>query len=151
MTDLKFKRLSHGEGLPLPSYATAGASGMDICAANDASISSDGGRCIMDTGFAVEIPEGFELQVRPRSGMAAKQGITVLNTPGTIDSDYRGEIRVILVNTGWTSVAINRGDRIAQIVLAPVTIANPIEVDMLSTTKRDDGGLGSTGMQAITA
>ena len=151
---IKFKRLSNGEGLPLPRYATAGAAAMDICSAEDAVLNS-GERRLFKTGFACAIPEGYELQVRPRSGLALKLGLTVVNTPGTIDSDYRGEIGIILLNTNpknsfdnfidTNSVEIARGDRIAQLVLAPVTQGSVEEVDELDETTRGAGGFGSTG------
>jgi dUTP pyrophosphatase len=145
MTALKFKRLPHGEGLPLPAYATAGAAGMDIVSAEDFDL-TEGFRLDVTTGFAVEVPEGFELQCRPRSGLAMKHGITVLNSPGTIDSDYRGEIKVILAQVGGSHTTyFKRGDRIAQLVLAPVTKAEVVEVDELSSTERGENGFGSTG------
>lgn len=142
--ELKFKRLENGEGLPLPRYATAGAAAMDICAAEDQIIWSNT-TIMVKTGFAVAIPEGYEVQVRPRSGLAAKYNITIANTPGTIDSDYRGEICVLLHNLGDSVFEVARGDRIAQLVLAPVTQANVIEVDELDETERGAGGFGSTG------
>lgn len=137
-------RLPHGEGLPLPGYATEGAAGMDVVAAEDAVI-PPGARAAIATGFAMAIPEGFEVQVRPRSGLALKHGITCLNTPGTIDSDYRGEVKVILANLGDTPFPIARGDRIAQLVPAPVQRATLIETDTLDETARGSGGFGSTG------
>lgn len=148
---LEFKRLPHGEGLPLPRYATAGAAAMDICSAEDASLAF-GKTYMISTGFAVAVPEGHELQVRPRSGLASK-GLTIVNSPGTVDSDYRGEIKILLQNThkpltplGWgEEFQISRGDRIAQLVLAPVTRADPIEVEELDETARGAGGFGSTG------
>lgn len=139
-----FKRLPHGEGLPLPAYATPGAAGIDICSAEDATIFA-GERQLVSTGFAVEIPEGYELQVRPRSGLAAKFGVTVLNAPGTIDSDYRGEIKVNLINHGDRPADIARGDRIAQLVLAQAPQAVIEEREELSETERGAGGWGSTG------
>jgi dUTP pyrophosphatase len=137
-------RLAHGEGLDLPAYASAGAAGMDIVAAEDVTI-APAARHAVATGFAVAIPAGFEIQVRPRSGLALKHGITVPNTPGTIDSDYRGELKVILINHGSAPFAILRGDRIAQLVLAPVTQASWLEVTELDETARGAGGFGSTG------
>ncbi len=137
-------RLAHGEGLDLPAYASAGAAGMDIVAAEDVTI-APAARHAVATGFAVAIPAGFEIQVRPRSGLALKHGITVPNTPGTIDSDYRGELKVILINHGSVPFAILRGDRIAQLVLAPVTQASWLEVTELDETARGAGGFGSTG------
>ncbi len=139
------KRLNNGAGLQLPSYETPGAAGMDICAA-EGSVLRVGKRAAVPTGFAFAIPPGYEVQVRPRSGLALKHGITCLNTPGTIDSDYRGEIKVILVNLGDDDFQINRGDRIAQIVVAPVTQAAMVEVDALDDTARGAGGFGSTGV-----
>ena len=147
MTDpvaLRVKRLPHGEGLPLPSYASDGAAGMDVIAAEDVSI-APGARHAVATGLALAIPGGYEIQVRPRSGLALKHGITVPNTPGTIDSDYRGELKVILINHGTEAFAIRRGDRIAQLVLAPVVQATFEEVDELDETSRGAGGFGSTG------
>lgn len=141
---LLFKRLPHGEGLPLPRYATAGAAAMDICAAEDCEIRY-GSFVVVSTGFAVAVPEGYELQVRPRSGTAAKYGITITNSPGTIDSDYRGEIKIILHNLGTGYFDVKRGDRIAQLVLAPVTQAVVEEVEELDETERGAGGFGSTG------
>lgn len=142
---LKLKRLSHGEGLPLPKYATDGSAAMDICAANDAIIPEYDTR-IVSTGFAVEVPDGWELQIRSRSGLAANHGVSVLNSPGTIDSDYRGEIKVILHNAAYDDFIVNRGDRIAQIILKPAPKFIVSEVDELSSTMRGDGGLGSTGI-----
>jgi dUTP pyrophosphatase len=141
-------RLPHGEGLPLPAYETAGAAGMDLRAA----VSDDrpllilpGRRVLAPTGLIFEIPEGFEGQVRPRSGLAFKHGITCLNTPGTIDSDYRGEIMVLLINHGDEAFAVTRGMRIAQIVFAPVTRAETEERGLAGVTARGSGGFGSTG------
>ena len=138
------KRLPHGEGLDLPAYATTGAAGMDVVSAEDVTV-PPGGRHAVATGLAVAIPPGFEIQVRPRSGLALKHGVTVPNTPGTIDSDYRGELKVILINHGAEPFAIRRGDRLAQLVLAPVTRAGWIEVAELDETARGEGGFGSTG------
>jgi dUTP pyrophosphatase len=137
-------RLPHGEGLDLPVYATAGAAGMDVVSAEDVTI-APGMRHAVATGLAMAIPEGYEIQVRPRSGLALKHGITVPNTPGTIDSDYRGELKVILINHGSADFAIRRGDRVAQLVLAPVTRASWREVETLDETARGTGGFGSTG------
>jgi dUTP pyrophosphatase len=142
---VRVKRLNNGAGLPLPAYATAGAAGMDICAAESVNLRI-GKRASVATGFAFAIPEGFEVQVRPRSGLALKNGITCLNTPGTIDSDYRGEVKVILANLGDEDFQIKTGDRIAQIVVAPVTQAAMVEVDDLDKTERGAGGFGSTGV-----
>ena len=143
--EVRVKRLNHGAGLPLPLYASAGAAGMDICAA-ESLILRVGKRHAVATGFAFAIPDGFEVQVRPRSGLALKHGITCLNTPGTIDSDYRGEVKVILANLGEDDFQITKGDRIAQIVVAPVTHATMIEVEDIDETLRGDGGFGSTGV-----
>ena len=138
------KRLPHGEGLPPPAYATEGAAGMDVVSAVDATI-APGARAAIPTGFAIAIPAGYEVQVRPRSGLALKHGVTCLNTPGTIDSDYRGEVQVILINHGQAPFAIARGDRIAQLVPAPVQRAVLDEVETLEDTARGSGGFGSTG------
>jgi dUTP pyrophosphatase len=139
------QRLPHGEGLPLPAYATQGAAGMDVVAAEDL-VLAPGARHAVATGFAMAIPEGFEVQVRPRSGLALKHGITCLNTPGTIDSDYRGEVKVILANLGDAPFPIVRGDRIAQLVPASVQRATLGEVATLGETVRGAGGFGSTGV-----
>ncbi|NNC60587.1 MAG: dUTP diphosphatase [Erythrobacter sp.] len=144
---VRVKRLAHGEGLPLPAYATDGAAGMDIVSAEDVTL-APGARHAVATGIGVAIPEGYEIQVRPRSGLAIKHGISVPNTPGTVDSDYRGEVRVILINHGEDAFAISRGDRIAQLVLAPVTRATWDEVEALDDTDRGAGGFGSTGGHA---
>jgi dUTP pyrophosphatase len=143
--EVQIKRLNNGAGLPLPGYASQGAAGMDICAAESLTLRV-GKRHAVATGFAFAIPHGFEVQVRPRSGLALKHGITCLNTPGTIDSDYRGEVKVILANLGDEDFVIARGDRIAQLVVAPVTQAAMVEVDMLDDTVRGAGGFGSTGV-----
>ena len=144
---VRIKRMPHGEGLALPAYATRGAAGMDVLAAEDVTL-APGARHAVATGFAVAIPPGYEIQVRPRSGLALKHGISVPNTPGTIDSDYRGELKVILINHGAQAFAIARGDRIAQLVLAPVTQAAWDEVVQLDDTARGAGGFGSTGGHA---
>lgn len=141
---IALQRLPHGEGLPLPAYATAGAAGMDVVAA-EAMTLQPGERAAVATGFALAIPYGYEVQVRPRSGLALKFGITCLNTPGTIDSDYRGEVKVILVNLGDAPFAVVRGERIAQLVPAPVQRATLDEVASLDQTGRGMGGFGSTG------
>jgi len=138
------KRLPHFEGLELPAYATDGAAGMDVLAAEDVEL-VPGARHAVATGLAVAIPPGFEIQVRPRSGLALKHGISVPNTPGTIDSDYRGELKVILINHGSDTFEVRRGDRIAQLVIAPVTRASWLPVDELDDTARGEGGFGSTG------
>ena len=150
MTDrrrVRITRLPHGHGLDLPAYATGGAAGMDVLSAEQVTI-QPGKRHAVATGLALAIPEGYEIQVRPRSGLALKHGITVPNTPGTIDSDYRGELKVILINHGEDAFAISRGDRIAQLVLAPVSVAEWDEVDGLDDTERGSGGFGSTGGHA---
>ena len=143
------RRLPHAEGLPLPSYATAGAAGMDLIAAVQNPVTvGPGERILVPTGLTIALPPGYELQIRPRSGLALRHGITLLNTPGTIDEDYRGEIGVIILNTGAEVFVIERGARIAQAVLAPVSRAAWREVDSLDATARDAGGFGSTGTKA---
>lgn len=141
---LRVMRLPHGEGLPLPAYATSGAAGMDVVSAEDVTI-APGARYAVATGLAVAIPHGFEIQVRPRSGLALKHGITVPNAPGTIDSDYRGEVKAILINHGTEPFEIRRGDRVAQLVVAPVVLGSWMEVAELNATARGEGGFGSTG------
>lgn len=143
---LRAKRLPHGEGLELPAYETSGSAGMDLRAAVEAELVIEaGGRAAVPTGLAMEIPPGFEGQVRPRSGLALKSGITCLNTPGTIDSDYRGEVKVILANLGADAFTVTRGLRIAQLVIAPVVQARIELADGLGETVRGAGGFGSTG------
>ena len=142
---IRVKRLPHGAGLPLPAYATSGAAGMDVVAGEDVTL-EPGARHAVATGLSIAIPDGYEVQVRPRSGLALKHGITVPNTPGTIDSDYRGELKVILINHGTEPFPIQRGDRIAQLVAAPVQRAGFVEVDNLEDTARGTGGFGSTGV-----
>jgi dUTP pyrophosphatase len=144
MIAIRILRLAHGAGLPLPDYATSGAAGMDVVAAEDIDL-APGARHAVATGFAIAIPDGYEVQVRPRSGLALKHGITCLNTPGTIDSDYRGELKVILANLGQEPFRVVRGERIAQLVPAPVLRATWHEVDTLDETARGAGGFGSTG------
>jgi dUTP pyrophosphatase len=144
---VQVRRLPHADGLSLPAYATDGAAGMDVVSAEDVTL-APGARHAVATGLALAIPQGYEIQVRPRSGLALKHGITVPNTPGTIDSDYRGELKVILINLGTEPFAIARGDRIAQLVLAPVVQAQWSEVDALDETGRGAGGFGSTGGHA---
>ena len=144
---VQVRRLPHSAGLDLPAYATEGAAGMDVLSAETVTIGA-GKRHAVATGLAIAIPAGYEIQVRPRSGLALKHGITVPNTPGTIDSDYRGELKVILMNHGEDSFAIARGDRIAQLVLAPVTQGVWEEVEELDDTSRGAGGFGSTGGHA---
>jgi dUTP pyrophosphatase len=143
------KRLPHFAGLTLPAYATAGAAGMDVLAAEDVTL-APGARWPVATGLALAIPHGYEIQVRPRSGLALKHGISVPNAPGTIDSDYRGELKVILINHGQTPFEVRRGDRIAQLVFAPVVQASWLKVDDLDETERGAGGFGSTGVASIT-
>ena len=144
---LKLKRLEHAEGIEPPAYETSGSAGMDIRAAVDAPMTlAPGKRALVPTGFIFEIPQGFEAQIRPRSGLAFKHGITCLNTPGTIDSDYRGEVKVLLVNLGEETFVIERGMRIAQVIIAPVTQMPVTVVDDLTETKRGAGGFGSTGV-----
>jgi dUTP pyrophosphatase len=144
MIEINLKRLNHGEGLPLPTYASAGAAGLDVVAAESLTL-PPGSRHAVATGFAIAIPDGYEVQVRPRSGLALKHGITCLNTPGTIDSDYRGEVKVILANLGSEPFEIVRGERIAQLVPAAVLRAAFFEVGDLDDTARGGGGFGSTG------
>ena len=144
MTKILIKRLS--KEVSLPKYETSGSSGMDLAANIDANINIDPGKtAIIPTGLALSIPKGFEVQIRPRSGLAAKQKISVLNTPGTIDADYRGEIKVILINLGQEPFKIEKGSRIAQVVVCPIVQAQLKEVDDLSETERGKGGFGSTG------
>ena len=144
---IKFQRLAHASDLALPSYATEGAVGMDIAAAIDRPRCLQPGAIMaIPTGFAMELPAGYEAQIRPRSGLALKHGVTIANAPGTIDSDYRGEITVILLNNGNQAFTITRGMRIAQMVFAAVTIISPVEVDDLDETDRATGGFGSTGL-----
>lgn len=141
------KRLAHGKGLPLPAYATEHAAGMDLLAAiEQAMVLQPGERAMVPTGLSIALPIGFEAQVRPRSGLAVKNGITVLNSPGTIDADYRGEVKVILINHGCTAFTIERGERIAQMVVAPVSSAHWEEAEQLPETRRGEGGFGSTGI-----
>lgn len=145
---LRILRLPHGEGLPLPAYQSDHAAGFDLVAAvpEDGAITLDpSDRVLVPTGLIFELPDGYEAQVRPRSGLALKHGITVLNSPGTIDADYRGEVKVLLINLGSDTFLIQRGDRIAQAVIAPVTHAKIVEADALSDTGRGAGGFGSTG------
>lgn len=147
--EIAVRRLPHGADLPLPAYETAGAAGMDLRAALGTGESlklAPSGHALVPTGLMLQLPDGFEGQVRPRSGLAAKFGVTVLNAPGTIDSDYRGEVKVILINHGRESFVISHGDRIAQLVVAPVTRARLTETASLDETLRGAGGFGSTGM-----
>src|SRR4051794_12739650 len=144
MIDIELQWLPNGNGLPAPTYATAGAAGLDVVAAEDVTL-APGDRRAVATGFAIAIPAGYEVQVRPRSGLAIKHGITCLNTPGTIDHDYRGEVNVILANLGSEPFDVKRGERIAQLVPAPVLTAEFREVAELGGTSRGSGGFGSTG------
>lgn len=140
------RRLPHGEGLPLPAYQSLGAAGADLCAAVVEPLTmAPGARALVPTGLVFAIPPGFEVQVRPRSGLAARHGVTVLNAPGTVDSDYRGEVMAILINHGAEPFVIARGERIAQIVVVPVSQAEFEEVEHVDATARGTGGFGSTG------
>ncbi len=144
--EVHLQRLPHGADLPLPSYATSGAAGMDLLAAIDKPVKiAPAGRALIPTGIAIALPTGFELQIRPRSGLALKHGITLPNTPGTIDEDYRGEIQVIMLNASDEAFTVTRGMRIAQAVLAPVLHVAWTEVETLDETERGAGGFGSTG------
>ena len=145
---LRILRLPHGEGLPLPKYQSDDAAGFDLVAALDESepvVLSAGARGAVPTGLVFELPRGYEAQVRPRSGLALKHGVTVLNSPGTVDADYRGEVKVVLINLSEDAFRIERGDRIAQVVIAPVTTVEITEVSEVSDTRRGQGGFGSTG------
>lgn len=140
--------LTHGLGLPLPRQQTAGAAGLDLSAAlaPDETVEiAPGAYAMIPTGFAIALPEGYEAQIRPRSGLAAKHGITVLNSPGTVDADYRGEVKVLLINHGAAPFVVRRGERIAQMVVAPVSSVTLIEMEALDDTERGQGGHGSTG------
>jgi dUTP pyrophosphatase len=149
--EVPFVRLDHAKDLPAPAYASAGAAGMDLVAAvaeHEPVVIAPGARAAVPTGLIFAIPDGFEGQVRPRSGLALKSGVTVLNAPGTIDSDYRGEVKVILVNTSDAPFSISRGMRVAQIVFAKVEQLKPVEAASLEQTERGDGGFGSTGLHS---
>lgn len=147
--DVKVKRLENSNGLELPNYATEGAAAMDLLAANyDDIIISAGGTALVPTGLCIELPSMYEFQVRPRSGLALKNSVTVLNSPGTVDADYRGEIGIILINHSNKDFIVERGMRIAQGLIQPVFHANLIEVDELSDTERGSGGFGSTGVKS---
>ncbi|WP_306227647.1 dUTP diphosphatase [Bosea beijingensis] len=147
MANVLLLRLPHGADLPLPAYETEGAAGLDLRAAIAEPIMlAPGARALVPTGLMMQLPEGFEGQVRPRSGLALRHGVTVLNAPGTVDSDYRGEVSVVLINHGNEPFTVTRGDRIAQLVIAPVTHARLSEVGTLSETARGAGGYGSTGV-----
>ena len=146
---IEITRLPHGEDLPLPSYETPDSAGMDLRAAVQAPLEiAPGGRALVPTGLKIALPSGYEAQIRPRSGLALKKGITLPNTPGTIDADYRGELGIILMNLGEEPFVIERGDRIAQMIVAPVTTARWVEVGSLDETVRGEGGFGSTGVAA---
>ena len=145
---IALRRLEHGQDLPLPAYESASAAGMDLAAAvpvDAPEILSPGARALIPTGFSMELPQGHEAQIRPRSGLAFKHGVTVLNAPGTIDADYRGEVKVLLINHGSAPFEIARGMRIAQMVIQPVSLATLSEVDELNESARGEGGFGSTG------
>ena len=147
MVTVLLQRLPHGADLPLPAYETAGAAGLDLRAAIAAPVTlAPGARALVPSGLAMQLPEGFEGQIRPRSGLALRHGVTVLNAPGTVDSDYRGEVSVVLINHGSEDFTVTRGDRIAQLVIAPVSHARLSEVDTLNETARGAGGYGSTGV-----
>ena len=145
---VRLRRLPHADGLPLPIYETTGSAGMDLRAAvpeGEPLTLAPGGRALVPTGFSIALPEGYEAQVRPRSGLALKHGVTCLNSPGTIDSDYRGEVGVILINHGAEPFVIRRGERIAQMIVSPVVQSSWLEVETLDETARGAGGFGSTG------
>lgn len=146
--EIGFRWLPHGLGLPVPARQSAGAAGLDLVAAlaeGEVRVLAPGERALVPCGFAMALPDGFEAQVRPRSGLAARHGVTVLNSPGTIDSDYRGEVQVILINLGQEPFAVGRGERIAQMVVAPIVAARFSVKEVLDTTERGSGGFGSTG------
>ena len=146
---IQVRRLPHSDGLPLPAYATTGAAGMDLLAAVEAPVTIEPGkRALIPTGLAIALPPGFEMQVRPRSGLALRNGILLPNSPGTIDEDYRGEVQVILLNAGDVPFTVERGMRIAQAIVAPVVCAEWQEVENLDDTSRSTGGFGSTGTHA---
>ena len=151
--EVRIVRLPHARDLPLPQYQSALAAGLDLMAAVPADAPIDippGGRAVIPTGVAIALPPGSECQIRPRSGLAARHGVTVLNTPGTIDADYRGELQVILVNIGSALFVVSRGMRIAQLVIAPIQHAKLVECTSLDATERAAGGLGSTGLESKT-
>lgn len=144
--EVRVQKLPHGAGIEMPSYATEGAAGADVRSAEQGPMTIEPGqRAAVATGMVFEIPPGWEIQVRPRSGLAWRQGLTVVNAPGTIDSDYRGEVKILMVNLGSEAVVVQRGDRVAQLILAPVTRADFQEAEDLSETERSVGGFGSTG------
>lgn len=145
---LRILRLPHGEGLPLPSYQSKHAAGLDLVAAvpREKPVKlPPGARTLIPTGFALELPQGCEAQIRPRSGLAIKHGVTLLNSPGTIDADYRGELMVIVINHGSEPFLVQRGDRIAQLIVAPIASVEIVEVEAIGATERGQGGFGSTG------
>jgi dUTP pyrophosphatase len=143
---VRLLRLRHGQGLALPCYQSKHAAGLDVVAAVSEPVElSPGARALVPTGFALELPDGYEAQVRPRSGLALKHGVTLLNSPGTIDADYRGEVMVLMINHGSETFTIRRGDRIAQLVVAPVSRVDLVAVEVLGATERGPGGFGSTG------
>jgi dUTP pyrophosphatase len=147
VTRVTIQRLPHGQGLPLPAARTAASAGLDLSAAIAAPLAiQPGGRALVPTGFAIALPQGYEGQVRPRSGLAVEHGVTVLNAPGTIDADYRGEVKVPLINHGSQPFTVTRGMRIAQLVVAPAASVELVETDTLDGTARGDGGFGSTGI-----
>jgi len=149
MLGIAIQRLPHGADLDLPAYQSAGASGLDLCAAlSDELILDPGARTLVPTGVAIALPDGYEAQIRPRSGLAARHGVTVLNAPGTVDADYRGELKVLLINLGQAPFAIRRGLRIAQLVIAPVARISWSECATLPASARDVGGFGSTGFDS---
>ena len=149
MVSVSVKRLAHNSDIPLPAYESTYAAGMDLPAAIDSDlVLKPGARALVPTGLAIALPEGYEAQIRPRSGLAARFGVTVLNTPGTVDADYRGELKVILNNLGKDSFTVERGMRIAQMVIAPVIQAELKETDTLPNTKRGESGFGSTGAKS---
>ena len=144
--DVPLQRLAHGAGLPLPAYATAHAAGLDLLAAVGEAVElAPGSRRLIPTGISIALPAGYEAQIRPRSGLALRHGVTLLNSPGTIDADYRGELGVILINLGEAPFRVERGDRIAQLVIAPVARLAWHEADVLPESARGAGGFGSTG------
>ncbi|OUR80517.1 deoxyuridine 5'-triphosphate nucleotidohydrolase [Alphaproteobacteria bacterium 46_93_T64] len=147
---IQITRLAHGKDIELPSYETVGSAGMDIRAAVSEPMSiKPGARALVPSGFKMALPQGYEAQIRPRSGLALKKGITLPNSPGTIDTDYRGEVGVILMNLGEEPFVIERGDRIAQMVIAPITVGVWVEADELTETVRGEGGFGSTGVAEV--
>lgn len=150
--NVEIKRLDHAKDLPLPSYGTEESAGVDLCAAiEETEVLGPGQRKLIPTGLCIALPKGYEAQMRPRSGLAVKHGITVLNTPGTVDSDYRGELFACLINHGQDPFEVERGMRIAQLVIAPVNQVTWVSVDTLDETQRGEGGFGSTGMYAKSA